>query len=230
MADISDINSAQSVKVIGADSAGVEQTPVQSTPAGGLHSNLRDESGNQLLGRKLPSESIPSIKAEAPTYSAMIAGLVTAASATDIFTITGSNTKTIRITKVRISGSQTTHSWRTFIGLRRSTANTGGTSTTRTATTHDSNNEAATAVVRAYTANPTLGTLAGELRAERISLPINTPTNAQGNGPGYPLTWEFAQDGQPIILRGASQVFSINLNGVSLAGPSLDIYIEWTEE
>lgn len=45
MADISDINSAQSIKVIGADSTGVEQTPVASTASGGLHVNLRNASG-----------------------------------------------------------------------------------------------------------------------------------------------------------------------------------------
>jgi hypothetical protein len=36
MADISDINSAQPVKVIGSDATGVEQTPVASTPNGDL--------------------------------------------------------------------------------------------------------------------------------------------------------------------------------------------------
>lgn len=36
MADLSDINSAQSVKVIGADSTGLEQTPVKSTANGDL--------------------------------------------------------------------------------------------------------------------------------------------------------------------------------------------------
>lgn len=37
MPDISDIQAAQSVKVIGANSTGVEQTPVQSTALGDLH-------------------------------------------------------------------------------------------------------------------------------------------------------------------------------------------------
>lgn len=230
MADISDINSAQTVKVVGSDATGVEQTPVQSTASGGLHSNLRNQSGQELLGRQLPSNSIPSVKSEAETFSATINSLVTPASATDIFTITGSASKIIRVTKIHVSGNQTTHSWRTFKGLKRSTANSGGTSTVITAVPHDSLNSAATATVRAYTGNPTLGTLIGELRAERMSLPVTTPTNAQGNGPGTRLSWDFAQEGQPIILRGVNEVFALNLNSVSLAGPSLDIFIEWTEE
>lgn len=48
MPDISDIQAAQAVKIVGSDSAGVEQTPVQSTVNGALHSNLRDASGNEV--------------------------------------------------------------------------------------------------------------------------------------------------------------------------------------
>jgi len=48
MADISDVNSAQSIKIIGADATGVEQTPVQSTSSGGLHFNLRDNAGTEI--------------------------------------------------------------------------------------------------------------------------------------------------------------------------------------
>lgn len=49
MADISDINSAQSVKIIGSDFSGVEQTPIQSTDAGAIHSNIRTSSGAEIL-------------------------------------------------------------------------------------------------------------------------------------------------------------------------------------
>lgn len=48
MADLSDIQAAQAVKVVGATSAGVEQTPVQSTANGGLHINRRDSAGTEL--------------------------------------------------------------------------------------------------------------------------------------------------------------------------------------
>ena len=48
MADISDINSAQTVKVVGSDTTGVEQTPVASTANGGLHVNLRNNSGTEI--------------------------------------------------------------------------------------------------------------------------------------------------------------------------------------
>lgn len=44
MADVSDINAAQSVKIIGADATGVESTPVTSTATGNL--NVADVSNN----------------------------------------------------------------------------------------------------------------------------------------------------------------------------------------
>lgn len=48
MADLTDKQAAQTVKVVGADSTGVEQTPVQSTSSGSLYTNLRDASGNAI--------------------------------------------------------------------------------------------------------------------------------------------------------------------------------------
>lgn len=49
MADISDVQAADSVKIVGSDAAGVEQTPVQSTAAGGIHVNLRNNAGTEVL-------------------------------------------------------------------------------------------------------------------------------------------------------------------------------------
>lgn len=48
MADLTELTSAQMVKIAGSDSTGSEQTPVQSTVNGGLHVNLRDNSGNEI--------------------------------------------------------------------------------------------------------------------------------------------------------------------------------------
>src|SRR5204863_4895248 len=96
------------------------------------------------------------------TYGASITGLVVAASATDIFAITGSATKIVRITRLRISGVRTTGTDTDIQLIKRSTANTGGTSTNPTKVAYDSNDPASTATINAYTANPTgLGTAIG---------------------------------------------------------------------
>lgn len=160
------------------------------------------------------------------SYSAAIVGLVVANTPTDIFTITGSSTKTIRITFVEITGTETNATVRDVVLLKRSTANSGGTSTTQTAVASDSNNAAATATVRAYTVNPTLGTLVGNIRARKADIDITSKS-----GPIELVSWVFGErPSQAIVLRGTSEVVSVNLNSITSAGNSFDVGIEWTEE
>jgi hypothetical protein len=158
------------------------------------------------------------------TYSSVNAAFAPAASATDVFTITGSATKIVRILRIYFSGVQTTGGNIPIGIIKRSTANTGGTSAAVTAVPLDSNNAAATATVLSYTANPTLGTLVGTVRAARVFIPATT---------GSPIlqVFEFQNDGtQALILRGTSQVAAISLNGNTIAGGSVCIGIDWVEE
>jgi hypothetical protein len=145
-----------------------------------------------------------------PTYSAS-AWFNNVAAATDIFTIYGSNTRTIRITRVSIT---TAESYLAFF-VRRSSVNTGGTSNVITAVPHDSGDNAATATVMNYTANPTgLGTLVGQ---------VDT-----WNSGTVPNTFTYGINTKPVILHGASQGFCINLNGGG-AGGAIGCTFEWTE-
>jgi hypothetical protein len=159
------------------------------------------------------------------TYSAAILGLVPAATPTDIFTITGSASKTIRVTKLTFSGTKTTAGLQDAQFVKRSTANSAGTSTSPTRVPHDSTNAAATATVLAYTANPTTGTLVGAVRVVKILYPAPAgTTNAIS---------EFIfgdQRQQSFVLRGTSEVLALNLNSVTVTGGSIDAYVEWTEE
>lgn len=160
------------------------------------------------------------------TYSASITGLAAALTPTDVFTLTGSATKTIRVISIEFSGTQTTSAVRDVLLLKRSTANTAGTSTTLTNVPHDSTDAAATATVRAYTANPTLGTLVGQISSKKVDLEA---TNLVGAADSQ--TWVFGEGPiKAIVLRGTSEVFAVNLNSVTSAGNSLNINIEWTEE
>jgi hypothetical protein len=163
------------------------------------------------------------------TYSATIVGLASAATATDIFTITGTATKTVRVTHIEISGTQTTASEVVFQLIKRSTANTGGTSTAPAGTPHDSNNAAATATIAAYTANPTaLGTAVGSpVRATRIFIPVSGTTAI-----ATPYVWDFGSyaGSQAIVLRGITQVLAVSLNSTTVSGGSFNITVQWTEE
>lgn len=163
-----------------------------------------------------------------PTYSASIGGLVPAASATDWFTITGSAGKLITVIDLRCVGLSTANAAQPITMLRRSTANSAGTSTTPTAVPHNTASPAATAVVRAYTANPTVGTLIGNLRSHLIVTgPAATATVENGV-----MVWNFgtASPGQGIQLNGTGAVLALNGNGASYsAGTAFSCSVTWTE-
>ena len=160
------------------------------------------------------------------TYSAGFIALAPAITATDILEILGSDTKTVRITRIQISGVATAAGAYSIQLLKRSTAATGGTSTSATIVPHDSANAAGTAVVKGYTANPTTGTLVGIVQVKKI-----TVSTAAGAIPIVPTELSFELRGeQAIVLRGAAQSLCINLNGVTMTGGALDIDVTLTEE
>lgn len=157
------------------------------------------------------------------TYSASIQNIIPVSTPTDLFTITGSATKTIRVLRIAFSAVKTAASTMDVLLIKRSTANSGGTSSSIFGVPHDSNNNAATATVLAYSVNPTLGTAVGTVRGRKILV------NASGTAGDY-LVFEFGKIGQAIVLRGINDVLAINLNGVTMTGGLCNVSIEWTEE
>lgn len=156
------------------------------------------------------------------TYTA--AGKVTlAASATDVFVLTGSASKTIYVTRVRVSGTQTSSGLVEVFLQRHSTANTGGTCSAITSAPMASTSAAASAVFSKCTANPTVGTLAGVVRDEAI--PFVTTASAISQ----PVEYQFAVQGQPIVLSGAGQELAVNLGGVTVTGGVAYVTVEWIE-
>jgi hypothetical protein len=172
----------------------------------------------------LQSAPIDGLKA---TYAVSKVGLACAASAHDVLTLTGSATKTIKITRVQISGTvATTANDSDVVLLKRKTANTGGTSSAPTITPYDSNSAAATATALAYTVDPTAGTLIGNIRAVSLYLPVTGST-------GVPMLYSESFGDRPeqaVVLRGVNEVFAVNLNAANAASTALDITIEFTEE
>ena len=167
--------------------------------------------------------SVPVDGAKA-TYSAAVLAAATATLAQDIFCIAGSSTKTVKVLKIRITATETTSAVQNIYLVLRSTADTGGTSTSLTRVPHDSNNVASSATVTSYTGNPTLGTTVGNLRTAKMFI---GSTSVQGQE----LIWQFGDlPGQALTLRGTAQEACINFNGVTLSGASFDIDVEWTEE
>lgn len=160
----------------------------------------------------------------AKTYGASTSALASAASATDIFTITGNATTTVYVTKITISGTQTTGGQVRVDLVKRSTADTSGTSTAPTAVPYDSGDAAASAVLAAYTANPTTGTTVGAIRSALISIGATT------NGSNEVQVFDFgATNGKPVVLSGTAQALAVNLAGVTVTGGSFYISVEWYE-
>lgn len=157
------------------------------------------------------------------TYAASVINLVTGTLATDVFTITGSGTKTVYVMKMSVSGLAVTGGNFTVDYLKRSTANTGGTSTTPTVVPLDSTFAAGTAVVKAYTVNPTLGTLVGAVRSNRVFVSGGATTASQDD---IDIWGELAS---PVVLRGTSESLCVNLNGVTINSPTMNIWVEWVE-
>jgi hypothetical protein len=191
------------------------------------------------IGQKTSANSIPvtiasdqtinvttTPSSSSQTYCASVSGFVCPAAATDVFTIQGSATKTISITRIIISGTTSAGSGASISMsiLKRSTANTGGTSITLTNVKLDTNNANATAVVKNYTANATvLGTLVGNLISERMT--INTAGALNDN-----TVYDFGnRTNQPIVLRGINEFVCINFGSATITNPIISISIEFTE-
>jgi hypothetical protein len=164
--------------------------------------------------------------AAASTFGAFMAAsapFTPGATPQDVFTITGS-TKRVMVTAIGLSTVQTTAGMNAWTLVKRSTANTAGTSATIPGVPLDDVYPAATATVRQYTANPTLGTFIGTVWSGRVASPA--PATAQ-NGTEKVLTF----DRGPIILTGTTDVLAWTLNGVALpAGLSVQAYVWWTEQ
>lgn len=162
------------------------------------------------------------------TYSISTMALAPAAATTDFLTLTGSATQNVWVISAGCSGVSTANATATIVALKRSTANAAGTSTAPTRVPHDSTDPAATATGLAYTANPTTGTLVGNLRAGKLA--TNTAATSSTGNSG--ISWQFGGDGysQPIVLRGTTQVFALNgAAGTFSAGTALDCWITWSE-
>jgi hypothetical protein len=146
-----------------------------------------------------------------PTYSAATFG-ASAAAATDVATLYGSASKIIRVHQIVVTSNQTV----TVSVVRRSTPDAGGTSTSMTAVSHDSNSAAATAVATVYSANPgALGTAAGTIDQVQYTA-------------GQMLTLSYGATDQSLVLRGTSQGIAVNFNGGG-AGGGTCVKFRWTE-
>lgn len=191
------------------------------SPQGGI---VKTGSDNTLYAPQIFSPS----DGYRATYGASIVKLAVATSANVIFTLTGSATKIIRVTRIELSGTcATTAKDINFFIAKYSTAATSGTTgTAPTIFPYDSASAAATATIAVYTADPTAGTSVGNICSGNLFMAVTGGTTATGL-----YTVEFGRrPSQAVVLRGTTQQIGISLNGENTATSVIDIAVEWTEE
>ena len=165
------------------------------------------------------------------TYGVSTTPFTPPATPTDMATLTGSGSKTIYVYGVTIATTQTTAGVNRIYLIKRSAANTGGTSAAPTIVPYDSNSAGATATPLSYTVNPgALGAAVGNISVMNVYSPILATGTSSLNQDMYARTTPFTLD-TPIILRGTTQVLAVNFNGAALpAGLSVIVNFIWTEE
>lgn len=158
------------------------------------------------------------------TYSTSAVAFATATGATDIFVLRGS-TQNVRcyITRVYVSGTQTTGGAVNVTLIKRSADDSGGTSVSTTIVSHDSTDTSSSAAARYYTANPGgLGGAVGTVYAKKLFIPAATAL-------GDELVWTATDFDKPIVLQNSTQVLAVNFSNTTVTGSSITVCMQWYE-
>lgn len=162
-----------------------------------------------------------------PTYMAASSAFTPGATPQDVFSIAGNASTIVYVEKLWLSATQTTAGVNAWNVAKRSTANSGGTSASVTAVPVQSGNAAAAATLLQYTANPTAGTLIGNLWSGFVASPAPATAGTLGTGLVLDFTSMF---GQPIALLSAAEVLAWNFGGAALpSGLSVLAAAQWFE-
>lgn len=173
-----------------------------------------------------------SYNGEKATYrAATIIPLVAAVTVNvPFFNIIGSASKLVTIKRIAVSGATLTAVGYFAVNIEKlSTASIGGTSTTLPSVPLDTNNPTGTAVVKAYTAAPTKGSLVGTIATNRC---LWQATVAVGTSIPRDYVFDFGDmpETHGIRLRGVAQELALTFPVVLASAGTLSVDIEWTEE
>jgi hypothetical protein len=168
------------------------------------------------------------------TYRVVATGYGAYATPTDMICLSGSATKSVAVSAFALTAQATAASKFDVYWIKRSAANTGGTSTTPTPVSINSTNAAATAVVRVWTVIPAgLGTSAGTVGILLGLATASTAGNAAVNTPNgaFGFTSSLRSGiGGPIVLHGVAESLCANFNGAAIpSGLAITYNIEWIE-
>jgi hypothetical protein len=134
----------------------------------------------------------------------------------------GNASNTVLLTRIRVSCTQTTAGIISLNIIKRSAADTSGTSASMTVIPDDSNYSAGASAPLTYTANPTTGATVGNIDTVKLGC-MATGTTSPND------IYILNRTQKPIVLRGTAQQIAVNLGGATVTGGSFAITFEWIE-
>lgn len=171
------------------------------------------------------------IEGQKASYFASLGNNTPAATPTDVAILTGSSTKIVKVTRVRITVASTAAAVIEYRLVVRSGGTQSAVNTAFANGTHsgpfDSNDAASTVIAAGlagvYTSNPaSTGTVVG--------IPADWTVTSVTTG-ALELKYECSVPTKCITLRGTTQFLAVNGNGHTLAtGEKVGVEFNWTEE
>jgi hypothetical protein len=212
----------QKVGVVGNAGAIFDQAPGSAVPANVLMEGLSDGTNARRALGDATGRQIVKIYPDTTTASYHAsANVASAASATDVAVLPGNATNTVLVYRVTVSCSQTTAGLITLQLIKRSTADTAGTSANMTVVPDDSGFSAGSSVPKTYTANPTAGTPVGNVDTAIVG--------CMATGTAAPNDIYIFKPAKPILLRGVAEQLAVNLNAATVTGGSFDVTFDYAE-
>lgn len=168
------------------------------------------------------------------TYHAATSAFSPPATPTDVFTITGSLLRVVRVLRLGFTSTQSTAGTNDWFLLKRSSPDSSGLGVTVTSIFADRKPGASVLTqVQGWTANPTVGNLVGLIwhAAVYTPLPAETLEDTGDDQVGGAIVDFKRYYGEPLILRDNLDTLALNFNGAALpTGLSVRCWVEWSED
>jgi hypothetical protein len=145
-----------------------------------------------------------------------------ASSTTDNAVMPGNATNTVLVTRVLVTCTETTAGNISVELLKRSAADTAGTSAAITAIPDDANYASAVSAPLSYTGTgPSVGTPVGDLD--------NAQIGCMAAATASPNDIYVFSPAKPIVLRGTAQQIAVNVGNAAITGGNVTVTFEWME-
>lgn len=192
-----------------------------AVPAGVTMAGLSDGINARALAGDASGRQLVKIYPDTGSTSYHFSKKFAASSTTDVAVFPGNATNTLLIYRITLTCTQTTAGVINVELLKRSTADSGGTSAAFTSVPDDANYAAAVSAPLSYTGTgPSVGTPIGDLDNAQIG--CNASATAGAND-----IYVF-RPAKPIVLRGTAQQVAINLGG-AVTGGNISITVDTVE-